>query len=111
MPEHGEDLTTAALVGQREIIDSIDAQLIELLSARAQASLAVAAIKSAAGLEIYVQSREDEVIKRVHALNAGPYTNMQLTKLFLCIMGESRQLQSQYMQHANHTDSLTTEAH
>lgn len=97
MGEIEPNLSESALTGQREIIDDIDTQLVDLLNRRAQAALAVAAIKHAAGLPVFFVGREDQVLGRVHELNQGPYTNMQLTKVFDVIMRESKQLQGDYI--------------
>ena len=109
MAEQNGNLSESALGGQRQIIDDIDQQLVELLSRRAQASLAVAAIKHSAGLPIYFEGREDQVIDRVHEMNSGPYSNMQLTKFFLSIMGESRQLQADYLRQNGDTDEAVND--
>lgn len=98
MPENELNLTEFTLASQREIIDEIDTQLVELLNKRAGASLAIAAIKHTSGLPIYLKSREDEVLKRICELNGGPYTNPQVTNIFQVIMEESRQIQANYIQ-------------
>ncbi len=58
----------------RRQIDSLDEQLVRLLSARAECALAIGREKKAAGLEIYQPAREADVLAHVQQVNPGPWT-------------------------------------
>lgn len=86
------------LAEQREIIDVIDKELVRLINERARAVLAVAAIKHANGLPIFHEGREDEVIERAINTSEGPCSKMQMAKVFVGLMQESRHLQQKYIE-------------
>jgi chorismate mutase len=87
----------ALLAVQREIIDRADRDIVALANERATASLAIASIKHRHGLPIFVEGREDQVIANAISINQGPFSNMQVTKIVVGIMRESRQLQGELM--------------
>jgi len=79
----------------RKEIDAIDNSLIELLNQRARLVLEIGDLKKARGLPIYVPDREQEIHKRVQALNPGPLSNEAMTRLFKEIIRESRKLEQE----------------
>ena len=71
----------------RAEIDRIDAELQELLAARARIAQAVGTSKRAAGTaEFYRPEREAEVLRRVIKRNKGPLKNDEMVRLFREIM-------------------------
>ncbi|HXQ31112.1 MAG TPA: prephenate dehydratase [Steroidobacteraceae bacterium] len=77
------------LAGIRTEIDRIDAQLQQLLNARARIAQAVGTTKRAAGpatAEFYRPEREAEVLRGVIARNRGPLSNEEMVRLFREIM-------------------------
>jgi chorismate mutase len=79
----------------RAEIDAIDRRLLELLSARADAALRIAACKRAAGLPILDREREGEVLRRLRQENRGPFGAPAIERLFTRILHESRMLQGE----------------
>jgi chorismate mutase/prephenate dehydratase len=81
--------TRGALTGVRAEIDRIDAELGELLSARARIAQQVGTRKRAAGTptaEFYKPEREAEVLRGVIARNRGPLRDEEVARLFREIM-------------------------
>lgn len=76
----------------REEINSLDSQLVELISARARCAQAVAEVKKASEPETtvyYRPEREAQVLRKVMELNeqkGGPLTNEEMARLFREIM-------------------------
>ena len=72
----------------RDRIDLIDADLMQLISARAECAQEVAEIKQAEGQvsHFYRPEREAEVLRRVKAQNPGPLDGEELARLFREIM-------------------------
>jgi chorismate mutase len=78
---------------QRQIIDRIDLELLELLNARARAALVIAREKLASGLPIYDPVREQSIFESVRRHNQGPFENEAVTSLFERIIDETRRLE------------------
>ena len=77
------------LVGLREKIDSIDAEIAKLISARAQCAQDVADVKKANGettTHFYRPEREAQVLRKVMSVNSGPLSNEEMARLFREIM-------------------------
>jgi chorismate mutase/prephenate dehydratase len=72
----------------RERIDAIDAQLQELLNARAAAAHQIAEVKRAYDPEafFYRPEREAQVLREVKARNSGPLGDEEIARLFREIM-------------------------
>jgi len=74
----------------RERIDSIDAQLMDLISARAQCAQEVAHVKMAArpGEQpvFYRPEREAQILRRIKEKNPGPLSGEEMARLFREIM-------------------------
>ena len=77
----------------RNRIDEIDAELVKLLSARAECALAIGQAKRIAGLEVYQPGREAEVLAHVQAINKGPLDNAAMRRLFERVIDEARRLE------------------
>jgi chorismate mutase/prephenate dehydratase len=72
----------------RERIDAIDAELLRLISERAECARQVAKIKDEAGqsLHYYRPEREAEILRRIKASNPGPLDGEEMARLFREIM-------------------------
>lgn len=76
----------------RDEIDSIDTQLVELISARARCAQSVAEVKKASNADTtvyYRPEREVQVLKKVMEINqknGGPLTNEEMARLFREVM-------------------------
>ena len=76
--------------GWRRKIDTIDDRLLVLLNQRAKCSIEIGWIKRARNMEIYVPSREVQILKRVSSANDGPLNEESVRGLFERIIDESR---------------------
>ena len=79
-----------AVGGWRQKIDAIDDRLLALLNQRASCSIEIGWIKRANDMEIYVPSREVQILKRVTKANDGPLNEESVRRLFERIIDESR---------------------
>jgi len=72
----------------RERIDAIDAELLRLISERADCAREVAKIKEGAGqtTHYYRPEREAEILRRIKAQNPGPLDDEEIARLFREIM-------------------------
>lgn len=68
----------------RDQIDAIDAQVLNLINARAEHARAIGEIKG--GGLIYRPEREAQVLRRLQDLNPGPLSNEAIARLFREIM-------------------------
>ncbi len=74
----------------RKKIDAIDDQLLVLLNERANCSIEIGWIKRALNMEIYVPSREVQILYRMSSANRGPLREASIRRLFERIIDESR---------------------
>jgi chorismate mutase len=79
----------------RAEIDSLDSQILNLISARARAAIKVGEIKKAQHLPIMDPDREREVIDKICSANAGPLDNQAVERIFRRIIVESRRVEEQ----------------
>ena len=73
------------LLGIRDCIDSIDNQMLELLSKRAECAEQVAVAKREAGetdLWFYRPEREAQILQRMSENNKGPLANERITAIY-----------------------------
>ena len=77
----------------RNKIDSLDQQIVGLLSERAAAAVAIGDLKRASGSPIYEPNRESTVYENVRAANPGPLTAAQVQDIYERIMDVMRSLQ------------------
>lgn len=82
------DELTSALAQLRKDIDSIDAQLLDLLNRRARCAQEVGRVKAAHGEAgfIYRPEREAQVLRRIQDENAGPLPDESVTWFFREVM-------------------------
>ena len=80
----------------RDQIDSIDAQLLELLNRRARCAEHVGEIKSRYGEagHVYRPEREAQVLRRIQSLNQGPLPNESVTFFFREVMSACLSLEN-----------------
>ena len=79
----------------RKEIDEIDGQIVGLLNRRAQAAQSIGVLKAKAGLPVVDTEREDEVLRKIKARNAGSFDDELLIKLYRNIIQKSRRVQIQ----------------
>ncbi|NCC51130.1 MAG: prephenate dehydratase [Spartobacteria bacterium] len=77
----------------RKKIDSLDEDLVRLLNERTEAVLEIGHHKEETGGEVYVPSREKEVLARVEALNKGPLPQNAVRAVYREIMSASLALE------------------
>jgi chorismate mutase len=77
----------------RDMIDVLDRQLVELLSARARAVLQIGRLKAASALPIYEPVREKLIYANVRAVNKGPLPDIELTRIFERLIDVMRSLE------------------
>ena len=75
------------LLEYRDIIDTVDHEILALLNQRAEAAKAIGEIKIAAGdTEMYRPEREAQVLKKRMEENQGPIPDEEIARLFREIM-------------------------
>jgi chorismate mutase / prephenate dehydratase len=77
----------------RSRIDTLDARLVKLLSARAQLAQRVGHVKE--GKAVYRPEREAQILRRVAELNRGPMPDEALRRVYVEIMSACRSLEDQ----------------
>ena len=71
----------------RDQIDSIDDQILALISERARCAQQVAEVKQSAGDAVFYRpEREAQVLRHIMAKNQGPLDNEEMARLFREIM-------------------------
>jgi len=85
----GSGLTQDRLKELRVEIDAIDDRILELLNARAKAAIEVGSIKKERNLKFYVPEREVEILRRLTAVNGGPFPNEGLKAIYREIISAS----------------------
>jgi len=89
------DARAATIEELRRRIDDLDGELVRLLNERAQAALAIGALKRELGLAVYQPEREQAVLSHVRTINHGPLDGAALQRLFERIIDEARRLERQ----------------
>lgn len=87
------DPVAEALGPLRARIDAIDREVVALLNERAGCAAEIGHIKKAAGLPVYVPTREADVIRNVVEANDGPLPPVAVQRLFEAIIDETRSLE------------------
>jgi chorismate mutase/prephenate dehydratase len=77
----------------RRRIDEINLELVELLSARAEAAQCIGRLKQASNAPIHQPARERQVLERVIAHNRGPLTADHLRRIFTEIISACTSLE------------------
>ncbi|HLH42091.1 MAG TPA: chorismate mutase [Bryobacteraceae bacterium] len=81
------------LAQNREKIDAIDRQLVELLNRRTRIVEEIGRAKEAVGMPIYEPKREDDVYRNILSHNAGPLSPGALRRIYERVIDEMRSLQ------------------
>lgn len=71
-------------------IDSIDAQMIQLLSERARYAVEIGKLKRVAKRPVFDATREIEVLHSLEKQNPGPLPSSSIRRIFQTIMEETR---------------------
>lgn len=79
----------------RKTIDDLDARIVELLNARADQSLAIRALKPAAGMKrVHDPEREERIISRLGELSDGPLRPEDIRAIYQRLLETMRALPS-----------------
>lgn len=81
----------AQLRGQ---IDSVDSEILKLLSKRGQCALEIGRIKKKTGAEIHVPSRERAIYDRLAKINRGPYKDESLFSIYREVISATHSLEA-----------------
>ena len=79
----------------RNKIDELDEQIVQLLSERAAAAVAIGKLKAAKSAPIYEPQREQTVFEHVRRVNPGPLSGAQVQDVYERLMDVMRALQRQ----------------
>jgi chorismate mutase len=79
--------------GWRSTIDSLDEQIVQLISKRAEAAKAIGELKRTSKLPVYEPGREQAVFAHVRAANPGPLPDAELLHIYERIIDVMRTLQ------------------
>lgn len=82
----------------RDAIDSVDAQMLELMRRRLELVLRVGELKSAHGVKVYDPERERQVLARLESCVQPPMRPEMVRRIYERIIDEYRSLE----QHHNH---------
>ena len=90
----------------RKKIDDLDRKLVELLSERAKAAIAIGKLKRNTSMPIYEPDRERVVFDNVQSTNRGPLPGRDLVRIYERIIDVMRNIQKEEIT----TEPETTEA-
>jgi chorismate mutase/prephenate dehydratase len=79
----------------RKRIDTVDQQILTLLDRRAALALRVGRVKKRLGRPIFDGRREQEILRRLKRLNAGPLPSGAVGRIFREVLRASRALERQ----------------
>ncbi len=79
----------------RRKIDELDEKLVQLLSERARAAVAIGKLKRDTALPIYEPDRERTVFQNVQAVNPGPLRGRDLVRIYERIIDVMRNVQKE----------------
>ena len=79
----------------RKKIDELDRKLVELLSERARAAVAIGKLKRDTSLPIYEPDRERVVFENVQKVNRGPLAGRDLVRIYERIIDVMRNVQKE----------------
>jgi chorismate mutase-like protein len=77
----------------RARIDSIDAEILRLLSRRARIAIQVGELKRSSGLPYYSPKRERVILRRLMQMNPGPLENRGIERMFRIVIRESMKVE------------------
>lgn len=79
----------------RDRIDELDRKLVELLSERTKAALAIGRIKREKQMPVYEPDRERQVFDNVQIANPGPLRGQDLVRIYERIIDVMRTVQKE----------------
>ena len=77
----------------RKKIDEMDEQIVELINRRAEAAMAIGAIKRESSLPVYEPQREKDVFEHVKRINKGPLPHSEMLHVYERLIDVMRTLQ------------------
>ena len=77
-------------------IDTLNRELLGLLSERARCALEVGRIKRENDQPIYAPERETAVLRQLESLNEGPLSDEAVRRIFRQIIDEARRLEQEH---------------
>ena len=89
----GRAKVLAQIAALRDDIDTVDIELVRLLSRRAANALEIGRLKALLQMEIYQPAREEAVLRHVRSVNSGPLDGDAMARLFERIIDEARRLE------------------
>ena len=93
----------------RKKIDELDRQLVDLISERARAAVAIGRLKRDTSLPIYEPERERVVFENVKQMNRGPLSGQDLVRIFERIIDVMRNIQKEGIGNTAATTKAETE--
>jgi len=79
----------------RKKIDDVDRRLVELISERAKAAIAIGKLKRETSMPIYEPDRERVVFENVQSANHGPLPGRDLVRIYERIIDVMRNVQKE----------------
>ena len=93
----------------RDKIDELDRKLVELLSERARAAVAIGKLKRDTSMPIYEPDRERIVFENVQAANPGPLAGRDLVRIYERIIDVMRNVQKEEIVQRSEASPAETE--
>jgi chorismate mutase len=93
----------------RKKIDELDCKLVELLSERAKAAIAIGKLKRDTSMPIYEPDRERVVFDNVQGSNRGPLPGRDLVRIYERIIDVMRNIQKEEITSTPETTEAETE--
>jgi chorismate mutase/prephenate dehydratase len=85
---------TELVDGLRKKIDQVDEKILELLNQRASLAQKIGHTKNLGNEEIYVPSREKDILQRINSLNRGPLSAQAIRFIYREVLSASRSLEA-----------------
>ena len=79
----------------RNEIDELDRQIVALLNRRANCVLSLAPLKRRQRIQVLDPDRENEVLRKLRAANAGPLPDELVEEIFSAVMAAMREIQKE----------------
>ncbi len=93
MKRRGSAAERERLKELRTAIDGVDGRILELLNERAGLALEVGEVKKEQGAEFYAPGREEDLVRRLQELNAGPFPSTAIRSVWKEIISASLSLE------------------
>ena len=79
----------------RDRVDEVDRELIRALNERARIVQEIMTLKAESGAPVYDPKREEEILRRVVEMNAGPIYDSSMRDIFELILHRIRDMEIQ----------------